>query len=98
GFDYSVRGPRPWHGLQWLENQGDGRFAFHRIGDFPGAYAPHAADLDGDGDLDLVAVSGFADWSNEASASMMAWINDGRENFTPIILAHQPTQLVTAAV
>ncbi len=98
GFDYSVRGPRPWHGLQWLENRGDGRFDYHRIGDFPGAYAPHAADLDGDGDLDLVAVSGFADWSNEASASMMAWLNDGQQNFTPIVLAHQPTQLVTADV
>lgn len=98
GFDYSVRGPRPWHGLQWLENQGAGTFAYHRLGNFPGAYAPHAADLDGDGDLDLVAVSGFADWSDEKSVSMMAWINDGAGGFTPIALAHQPTQLVTADV
>lgn len=98
GFDYSVRGPRPWHGVQWLENLGAGRFAHHRVGDFPGAYAAQAADLDGDGHLDLVAVSGFADWSNESSASMMAWINDGRQNFTPVVLARQPTQLITAAV
>ena len=40
GFDYSIRGPRPWHGIQWLENLGEGRFAFHRVGDLPGAYAP----------------------------------------------------------
>lgn len=97
GFDYSIRGPRPWHGIQWLENLGGGRFAFHRVGDFPGAYAPCAADLDGDGSLDLVAVSGFADWSDPEAISMMAWLNDGKQHFTPVVLAKVPTQLITAA-
>jgi hypothetical protein len=98
GFDYSIRGPRPWHGIQWIENQGGGRFAFHRVGDLPGAYAPCAADLNGDGFTDLVAVSGFADWTNPAAVSMMAWLNDGHEHFTPVVLAHRPTHLITAAV
>ena len=98
GFDYSIRGPRPWHGLQWLENKGGGRFAFHRVGDMPGAYAPSAADLNGDGFTDLVTVSCFADWSDPAAISLMAWINDGRQNFTPLVIAHTPIQLVTAAV
>jgi hypothetical protein len=98
GFDYSVRGPRPWHGLQWLENVGAGKFVFHRIGDLPGAYGPCAADLNGDGFTDLLAVSCFADWSDPNAVSMMAWINDGRERFTPVVLAHQPTHLVAAAV
>jgi hypothetical protein len=97
GFDYSVRGPRPWHGLQWLENTG-GKFVFHRVGDLPGAYGPSAADLNGDGFTDLLAVSCFADWSDPASVSMMAWLNDGREHFTPVVLAHTPTHLVTVAV
>jgi hypothetical protein len=97
GFDYAVRGHRPWHGMQWLENTGAG-FRFHRVGDFPGAYAPCAADLNGDGHTDLVAVSGFADWDDPQSVALMAWLNDGRQGFTPVPLARSPIKLVTAAV
>jgi hypothetical protein len=96
GFDYAVRGHRPWHGMQWLENTGTG-FRFHRVGDFPGAYAPCAADLNGDGYTDLVAVSGFADWDDPESVVLMAWLNDGRQGFTPVPLARAPIKLVTAA-
>jgi len=98
GFDYAVRGHRPWHGMQWLENTGEGNFRFHRVGNLPGAYAPCAADLNGDGFIDLVAVSGFADWDDPKAVSLMAWINDGHEGFTPMPLAGSPIKLVTAAV
>lgn len=97
GFDYAVRGHRPWHGIQWLENTGQGGFRFHRVGNFPGAYAPCAADLNGDGYTDLVAVSGFADWEDPQAVSLMAWLNDGRQGFTPVPLAHSPIKLMTAA-
>lgn len=98
GFDYSVPGSRPWHGIQWLENRGNGYFKFHRVGDMPGAYSPCAADLNGDGTTDLIAVSCYADWNDPHVATMMAWLNDGHENFTPVVLAHEPIQLVTVAV
>lgn len=98
GFDYGGYVRRAWHGVQWLENEGGGRFKFHRIGDMPGAYAPCADDLDSDGDTDLVTVSGFADWNEPDAISMMAWLNNGRQQFTPVILAQRPTHLVTAAV
>ncbi|ACB73883.1 FG-GAP repeat domain-containing protein [Opitutus terrae] len=97
GFDYSVRGPRPWHGLQWLENLGGGRFAFHRVGDMPGAYGPAAADLNGDRHLDLVTVSGFNDWADPDAISLVVWLNDGRMNFTPVVIAKTPNQLITSA-
>jgi FG-GAP-like repeat len=97
GFDYAVRGSHPWHGIQWLENRGGGNFTFHRVGNLPGAYSPCAADLNGDGFMDLLAVSCFADESNPNAAAMMAWVNDGHENFLPITLARRPYQFVTAA-
>jgi hypothetical protein len=97
-FDYGGYGTRAWHGVQWLENQGGGKFEFHRVSDLPGAYGGCAADLNGDGFLDLIAVSCFADWTDRKSVSMMAWLNDGHERFSPVILANRPTHLVTVAV
>jgi hypothetical protein len=47
----------PSHGVQWLENLGDLRFQYHRLADMPGAYRALAGDLDGDADLDIVAVA-----------------------------------------
>lgn len=97
GFDYAQPGPRPWHGVQWLENTGGGKFKYHRIGDLAGAYSPVAVDLDGDGAMDVVAVSGFNTWENPAAVSMMLFQNDGHMNFSPRVLAHRPTHLLTAA-
>ena len=94
GFDYATPGSRPWHGVQWLENQGEGKFAFHRIGDFPGCYSPVGVDLDGDGDLDVVATSGFNNWGSPASVSLMAFENLGDGAFAARTLAHAPTHLI----
>lgn len=47
----------PSHGVHWLENQGDLRFQYHRLTHMPGAYAATPCDVDGDQDLDVIAVS-----------------------------------------
>ena len=96
GFDYAKPGPRPWHGIQWIENRGTGFFKFHRISDYPGAYSPEAVDINGDGFKDLVSVASVNKWDDPETVSMMAWINDGHQNFTAVPLANTPTHLIVA--
>jgi hypothetical protein len=46
---------KPYHGIQWLENRGVYPFVDHPLATMPGVHRALAADLDGDGDLDIVA-------------------------------------------
>jgi hypothetical protein len=83
--------------VQWLENRGDGFFRFHRIGNVPGAYSAVGVDLDSDGFMDVVCTSGFNDWNQPKAVSVVAFMNDGKMNFTEHVLAYAPTQLITLA-
>jgi hypothetical protein len=91
-------GPQPWHGVQWLENKGGGRFVYHRIGDLGGAYSPMEADVDGDGHMDVVAIGPFQNWSDPRPESLVWFRNDGHQRFTKHVLAHTPTHLMTVTV
>jgi hypothetical protein len=91
-------GPKPWHGVQWLENKGNGFFKFHRIGDLGGAYSPMAADLDRDGDVDVVALSSFNDWRKPKAVSMAWFENDGSNRFKKRVLTYTPTHLLTLGI
>ena len=64
----------------------------------PGASSPQAADLDGDGDLDVVVVSANNDWDDPAAPSLVWLENDGRMQFTMHPIASSPTHLITLAV
>jgi hypothetical protein len=100
GFGPSATpGPRPWHGVQWLENKGEGNFQYHRIGLLPGAYSPIGVDLDGDGAMDVVAVAAYSDWNNKNRSviSLMWFRNDGKMNFEPHVLARTPKDQITLA-
>jgi tetratricopeptide (TPR) repeat protein len=89
--------PLPTHGVQWLENAGDYQFIFHRLGQFDGAYAPTIADLDGDGDMDIAAVSEFANWDTPGTPSVRWWAQDADGQFAAADLDTDPTHLVTLA-
>ena len=96
-FDYATTSGRSWNGVQWLENTGGGAFTFHRLADIPGASGPQAADLDGDGDLDIAVVSAYNNWADPKAQSLVVLEQTSRGVFTLRDVASAPTHLVTLA-
>ncbi len=96
-FDYLPPSPRPWHGIQWLENLGELKFRYRRIIDFGGTVGAVPNDIDGDGDLDIVAISGANHWANPDSQSMIWLENQGNYQYQPRDIANAPTHLQTIA-
>ena len=66
--------------IAWWENDGNQNFTKHLIdGYFPGAHDLWAVDINGDGDIDILACGFLAD--------QIVWYeNDGSENFTKRII------------
>jgi hypothetical protein len=52
--DFTVR---PFHGIRWYENEGEYPWKEHDLVIMPGVHRAQAADMDGDGDLDVVAAA-----------------------------------------
>ena len=51
------RGAKPYHGVQWLENDGGYPYIHHPVCEMPGVLNATAVDIDDDGDQDIVAVA-----------------------------------------
>ncbi len=92
-FDYSPPRPWPWHGLQWLENNGDETFTYHRLCKLGGAVNMQAADYDSDGDLDIFATSTFNSWDDPKSQSLIVLENTDKMRFVLHPLANTPTHI-----
>ena len=93
-FDYLPPVPRPWHGVQWLENLGGLEFRFHRIADLAGAANARPLDFDFDGDLDLVVTSAYNHWDHPRAKSLILLENDGAMRFRRRDVANTPTHLL----
>jgi VCBS repeat protein len=71
---------KPYHGIQWLENTGGYPFVEHALAQMPGVHRAEAADLDGDGDLDVVACALVAGGSDvdEKTLPALVWLEQTR--------------------
>ncbi|KAF0243985.1 MAG: FG-GAP repeat domain-containing [Planctomycetota bacterium] len=88
--------PKPYHGVQWLENRGKLEFEWHDIGRCYGPYRAAAADLDGDGDSDVAVAVLFGMWTDSGQSGLLWYENDGKMSFTRHDVP-SPSHLVTLA-
>ncbi len=90
--------PKPYHGVQWLENKGNLKFEYHNIGRFYGAAKAVSGDLDNDGDIDVVASSWHNYWQDPQRQSLIWYENNGKQEFTRHNISNRPKQIVTLAL
>lgn len=91
--------PKPYHGLRWLENRGNGEYRVRHLVNMPGCYDAEAVDLDGDGDLDVVFSALYFHWE-EHDFPALAWLENrgGFEEFVPRRIAYAPSNLANIAI
>ena len=84
--------PNEYHGVAWLENDGNGQFIHHDLTRIWGAFIGHPIDIDSDGDLDIiVGTFQITDiFIDSHRVDLVLLENDGNQQFT----RHSYTQIM----
>lgn len=90
--------PKPYHGVQWLENRGDLQFQYRNIARYYGAAKATVADMNNDGHQDVLVSSWVNHWDDPRRQSMVWFENNGDETFRSRPLAGNRHGLVPMVV
>ncbi len=74
---------KPYHGVYIFMNDGKNHFQQQYFYPMNGCFKAMARDFDGDGDLDIAAISFFADYANHPEESFLYFENNGNLKFQP---------------
>jgi hypothetical protein len=74
---------KPYHGIYIFINDGKNNFKQEYFFPMYGCFKAIAKDFDGDGDLDIAAISFFADYANHPDESFIYLENKGNLDFQP---------------
>jgi len=74
---------KPYHGIRIFLNDGENNFKESYFYSLNGAYNATAQDFDGDGDLDIAAISFFPNYSDDRPESFVYLENQGNLTFEP---------------
>jgi hypothetical protein len=77
---------KPYHGIYIFINDGNNHFKQKYFFPMYGCFKAIARDFDGDGNLDIAAISFFADYTNHPEESFLYLENKGDLNFQPYSL------------
>lgn len=74
---------KPYHGVYIYLNDGNNHFKQSYFYPMNGCFKAMARDFDGDGDLDIAAISFFADYAHHPEESFIYFENNGNLHFQP---------------